>query len=317
MADTSTPAKAVSYSGRGGYDVVGVSERSVRPAGQGEVRIRVSAAAVNPTDILLRDPGHGTIEPPLTPGMDAAGVIESVGPGVTRLSVGDEVMAAVSPLRPEGGAQAALIVVPAASVVTKPQGIGLKEAATLPMNGLTAFYAIEHAALSPGDVFAVSGGAGWLAYLAIVLAKQQGLRVVTDAKAEEIEAVKDYGADIVVERSDDFAGAVRAQVPEGVGALLDTALLGDKAFGAIRDGGIYIPVRGWTGPEADRGIKVKRVMVPEVLERTEWLERIRDLAAQGTLVPRIAAEFAPEAAVDAQKRLQAGGIRGRLVVVFD
>src|SRR5436305_14742384 len=101
----------------GGPEVLEVGERKVREAGPGEVRISVRAAAVNPTDIGLREHGGGELPPPWTPGMDAAGVIESVGPEVDRLAPGDEVMAALTPRRPEGGAQAELIVAPAASVV--------------------------------------------------------------------------------------------------------------------------------------------------------------------------------------------------------
>jgi NADPH:quinone reductase-like Zn-dependent oxidoreductase len=112
--------KAVTYSGRGGYEVIAVTDRAVRPPKAGEVRIKVAAAAVNPTDVLLRDPGRGNLASPIIPGMDAAGIVEAVGSGVSRLAVGDEVMAALTPGRPEGGAQAAYIVVPAASAVHKP-----------------------------------------------------------------------------------------------------------------------------------------------------------------------------------------------------
>ena len=68
-------------------------------------RIKVAAAGINPTDVLLRDPGLGNLAPPLTPGMDASGTVEATGAGVSRLAVGDEVMAALTPMRPEGGAQ--------------------------------------------------------------------------------------------------------------------------------------------------------------------------------------------------------------------
>ena len=135
---TEATAKAVTYSSRGGYEVVGVGQRLVRPPGTGEVRIRVKAAAINPTDVLLRDPGQSGVALPMTPGMDAAGVVEAVGAGVSRLAVGEEVMAAVLPTRPEGGAQASMIVIPVASAVRKPTGATLTEAATVPMNGLTA-----------------------------------------------------------------------------------------------------------------------------------------------------------------------------------
>ena len=163
--------KAVTYKALGGPEVIEIVERTVRAPATGEVRIEVKAAAVNPTDILFRDPGFGdqfggdTF--PIVPGMDAAGIIESVGPGVSRLHAGEKVMAAVMTVRPEGGAQAQHIVVPAASVVPIPAGVSLAEASTLPMNGLTALNALELAALKKGQILAVSGGAGLLAYYAI------------------------------------------------------------------------------------------------------------------------------------------------------
>jgi NADPH:quinone reductase-like Zn-dependent oxidoreductase len=317
-ADPTAPVvgEAVTYKARGGYDVIAVTERSIRLPEAGEVRIKVAAAAVNPTDILLRDPGLGNLPPPLTPGMDAAGIIEAVGSGVTRLAVSDEVMAAVTPMRPEGGAQAAYIVVPAASTVHKPNRTTLVEAATLPMNGLTALYALDIASLAPGQTFAVSGGAGWLAYQAIVIAKRQGLRVIADAKVAEFELVRGYGADVVVERGPGFADAIRREVPDGVDALLDTALLAEKSFPAIRDGGTYIPVRGWGDKPSERGIRIKPVLVNEVLARTDWLDALRELVESGHLMPRIAAEYTPHQVADAQRSLMAGGVRGRSVIVF-
>lgn len=193
--------------------------------------------------------------------MDAAGVVEAVGPDVSRLRVGDEVMAAIMPRRPEGGAQARHVIAPAASVVAVPEGAALTEASTLPMNGLTALRALELAALPPGRTLAVSGGAGLLAHYAIAAAKRQGLIVVADARREEVEVVRGYGADVVVARGPDFAGAVREAVPGGVDALLDTALLGEPAFGAIRDGGVYLPVRGWSASPGQRDIEIRPVFV--------------------------------------------------------
>lgn len=97
--------RAVGIPEPGGPEVLTVVDREVRDAGPGEVRIAVRAAAVNPTDIGLRQRGGGSLAAPWTPGMDAAGTIESVGSGVEHLAVGEAVMAAVNPRRPEGGAR--------------------------------------------------------------------------------------------------------------------------------------------------------------------------------------------------------------------
>ena len=311
--------RAVTVEKTGGVDVLRVTRRSVRAAGPGEVRIAVRAAAVNPTDILVRQRGAGPgLPPPWIPGMDAAGVVESVGPGSDkgRLRVGEEVMAVATPRRPEGGAQIEQLVVPAASVVAAPRGVTLAQAATLPMNGLTAWLGLEMAGLSPRQTLAVSGGAGWLAYLVIVLAKQRGLRVLADAKPAEEELVRGYGADVVVARGEGFCAALRGAVPGGVDGLFDTALLGRAAFPAIRDGGVYVPVRGWDGSPAERGIRIEPVMVSEALERTDWLTALADLATRRVILLRVAAEYPVERVADAQAAMAAGGLRGRAVLTF-
>jgi len=309
-------SEAVTYLGLGGHEVIKVLERAVRAPAVDEVRIKVKAAGVNPTDILSRTPGYGKPNEHFVPGMDASGVIESVGSGVSRLHAGQAVMAAVLPRRPEGGGQAQYIVVPAASVVPIPEGASLIEAATLPMNGLTALGALDLASLKAGETLAVSGGAGFLAHFTIAAAKRQGLKVIADAKPEETDLVRGYGADVVVVRGPGFAKAIRREVPEGVDALLDTALLGEKTFGAIRDGGVYIPVRGWTGGESDRGIEIKPVWVDTLLERTDWLEILREMVTASEIKLRVTGQYSPEEAANAQRAVEAGGLRGRPVIIF-
>jgi NADPH:quinone reductase len=309
--------RAVAIPTPGDPDVIEVIDIPARKPGAGEVRIAVKAAAVNPTDIGLRQRGGGDLPAPWVPGMDAAGIVESVGPDVDRLGVGDEVMAAVSPRRPEGGAQQELLVVPAASVVPIPDGATLTEAATLPMNGLTARLGLELLGLKAGDTLAVTGGAGQLASYVIPLAKEHGLRVIADAKPEDEELVRSFGADVIVPRGQGFTDAVLEAAPDGVDGLYDTALLRRAAFPAIRDGGQIVVVRGWDGDEVeDRGIRVHPVMVATALERTDWLEELRRLASEGRLKLRVAKEFPPEEAAEAQRLMDAGGLRGRAVIVF-
>jgi NADPH2:quinone reductase len=310
--------RAVVITKPGALDVLDVADRPAREPASGEVRIAVKAAAVNPTDIGVRQRGGGDdLGPPWVPGMDAAGEVESVGPEVDRLQVGDRVMAAVSPRRPEGGAQQELLVVPAASVVPIPDGASLPEAATLPMNGLTALRGLDMLGLGSGETLAVAGGAGLLGSYVIPIAKERGLRVIADAKPEDEELVRGFGADVVVPRSGSFPDAVREVVPDGVDAVYDTALLYREAFGAVRDGGQVVVVRGWDGNEVEeRGIRVHPVMVFRVLERTDWLEELRALASAGKLKLRVAREYPPEQAAEAQRAMDAGGLRGRAVIVF-
>lgn len=308
--------RAVGITAPGGPEVLQVVEREVRPPGPGEVGILVRAAAVNPTDIGLRQMGDPAHPPPWIPGMDAAGVIDQLGEGVDRLRLGQAVMAAVTPRRPEGGAQAELLVAPAASVVPVPVGATLPQAATLPMNGLTALAGLDLLGLQAGRTLAVTGGAGLLASYVIPLAKERGLRVIADAKPDDEELVRGFGADVVVPRGEGFVDAVREAAPDGADGLYDTALLHDAVFGAIRDGATMIVVRGWSPDATPRGVVVKGVGVSRVLDRTDWLEELRRLATAGRLELRVAGQYPPERAADAHRAMEAGGLRGRAVIVF-
>ena len=292
-------------------------DRDVREPGPGEVRLAVRAAAVNPTDIGLRARGEATIPPPWIPGMDAAGTVESVGAGVEGLAVGDEVMAVTTPRRADGGAQSELLVVPAASVVPIPAGATIEQAATLPMNGLTAFRGLELLDLDAGATLLVTGGAGLLASYVIPIAKLQGLRVLADAAPADEELVRSFGADVVLPRGDELVAAALAEAPGGVDAVYDTALLGRRAFPAIRPGGAMAYVRTWDGDDVEDGITIRPVRVAEVLERTDWLRELSDLASRGVLALRVAATFPPERAADAHRQMEAGGLRGRAVIVFN
>lgn len=333
-------ARAVGITGPGGYDKLTVVTRQVRAPGAGEVRIAVKAATVNPTDLILRNTGIGgvskaggafvsgphsagakaaydpTLPPPWTPGMEAAGIVEAVGTGVDDLSVGDKVMTVVAPRRPEGGAQAGLLIAPAASTVRIPDGVDLHQAGAIPMNGLTALLGLELLGLQPGDTLAVTGGAGVLSSYIIPIAKQNGLIVVADAKREDEALVRSFGADVVVPRSDDFVAAVRRFNPDGVDGLFDTALRLGAVLGAIRDSGVMTTVRGWEPDQAVRGIQVKPVWVVRVLERTDWLNQLRILVSEGTIAARIVTEFPPERIADAHRLVDAGGLRGRIVITF-
>ena len=311
-----TTARAVGITRPGGPEVLAVVEREVREPGPGELRIAVGAAAVNPTDIGLRQRGADELPPPWVPGMDAAGAVESVGAGVVHVAAGDAVMAVVAPRRAEGGAQGALVVVPAASVVPVPDGMTPAQAATLPMNGLTALHGLALLGLVEGQTLLVTGGAGLLASYVIPIAKRRALRVLADAAPKDEALVSSFGADVLLPRGDALVAAVRTEVPEGVDAVFDTALLRRAMFPAIRQGGALAVVRTWDGDDVEQGIRIEKVQVWTVLERTDWLQEVRELAGEGVLLPRVAGTYPPEAAGDAHRRLEAGGLRGRDVIVF-
>ena len=303
----------------GDPDVLTLADRPVREPGPGEVRVTVAAAAVNPTDLTTRSGAaaarYPDVELPIVPGMDGAGVVDAVGPGVDRLSVGDRVMVVVQPMRPDGGTYQSSLVLPAASAVAVPEGASLEEAATLSRNARTAVEALALLDLPRGATLLVTGGAGWLATLAMPLARERGLRVIADARPDEHDAVLGHGADEVVERGDGLVDGVRERAPDGVDGVLDAALVGPAVFGAVRDGGGWAVVRGQDDP-TERGIVRHPVWVRDRLEDTAALEHVRDLASAGVLPMTVAGRYPAARAADAHRRQEAGGVRGRLVLTF-
>lgn len=137
--------KVVGVETFGGPRALAVHEVPEVHAGAGSVRIAVRAFAVNPTDTGVRagerDSSKATA--PYVPGMDAAGVIDEVGPDVEGWSVGDEVMAIALPLTGHGGAYVEYLVAPVGSFTRIPRGTTIEEASTVPMNGLTAIQMLE------------------------------------------------------------------------------------------------------------------------------------------------------------------------------
>jgi NADPH:quinone reductase-like Zn-dependent oxidoreductase len=311
--------RAVGVTEFGGPEALSVVEIPERHAGPGEVRVRVTAATVNPTDLFVRNGARarmfGDIPPPYVPGMDVAGVLDEIGAGVeTDLVPGDHVMAIVLPRGAHGG-YAERLVLPAESVARAPRGVGDVAASTLPMNGLTARLALDRLALTPGSTIAVTGAAGAFGGYVVQLARQAGLRVVADAAPKDEQLVRDLGAQIVVRRGDDVADRVREEVPGGVDGLADGALFDARALPAIRDGGGLVTVRGWPGP-GERGITVHPIFVGEYARERAKLDELRALVEKGVVTLRVAATFPPERAAEAHRLLEAGGTRGRMVITF-
>ncbi|MEY8039995.1 NADP-dependent oxidoreductase [Saccharopolyspora cebuensis] len=303
----------------GGPEALRVVEVPERHAGPGEVRVRVRAAAVNPTDTYVasgdRKKAQQEQEPPYVPGMDVAGVLDEIGEGTsTDLAVGEHVMAIVVPSGSHGG-YAESLVLPAGSVVRVPAGADDVAASTLPMNGLTARRALDLLALRPGQVLAVTGAAGAFGGYVIQLAKAEGLRVIADAAPKDEELVRELGADVVVPRGDDVAERIREVEPDGVDAVADGAVQNELVLPAVRDGGAVATVRFWRG-EAERGIALHPVLVVDYAEERELLDRLRAQVEDGTLTLRVARTFPAEQAAEAHRTLAAGGTRGRLVLEF-
>lgn len=302
----------------GGPDSLQVVELPDPEAGIGKVRLRVWAASVNPTDTFHTTGARAEMlskePPPYVPGMDVAGVIDQVGEGVTQFAVGDQVMGIVIPHGQHGG-YSEKIVLPAESVAFMPKDVTFAEAASLPMNGLTAQLTLDLLDLPVGATLAVTGAAGAYGGYVVQLAKAAGLTVVADASDADQVLVHSLGADFVVPRGPDVAAAIRMIVPDGVDAIADGSVQEAAVLPAVRGGGKFASVRGFQG-EMERDITHHQVWVREYWRAHVQLDRLGRLVEEGALTLRVARTFGPEEASEAHKLLAAGGVRGRLVLEF-
>ncbi|SDN27113.1 NADP-dependent oxidoreductase [Streptomyces wuyuanensis] len=319
--------KAVAVWEYGGAEKLQLVDLPAPHAGPGQMRVRVHAATVNPADFLLREGAidamlSGRLPPPYRPGMEAAGVVDEIGPNaVTDLHIGDRVMAIVIPIDPSGGAYAEYIVLDPRQVGRAPAGSTHAEAATLPMNGLTSRLALDVLSLVADNWLAVTGATGAVGGYAVQLAKVDGLRVVADAAPADEDLVRTLGADHVVARGPDLAGRIRASVPDGVAAVVDAALLGSDVVPAIRPGGQLAVVRrvgdrGVVSSRQHSDVTVRDVWVPEYRYARDKLDSLRLLAEEGKLSLRVAQEYPASHAAEAHRRFEAGGVRGRLILTF-
>ncbi|MGW4893208.1 NADP-dependent oxidoreductase [Kitasatospora sp. NPDC004240] len=302
-----------------GPDALEVVDVPVPEAGPGQVRIRVEAAGVNPVDLVTRAgvlAGAGLMPPREVVGIgwDVAGVVDRVGPGVSGFAPGERVVGLRDLLDVPLGAYAEYLVLDATALAPAPEGVSSTEAATLPLNGLTALQALDLLDLPPGATLLVTGAAGGVGGFAVELAALRGLRVVATAGAADEPAVRALGAEWFVPRdagADDLAAAVRALVPGGVDGALDAAVLGVAALGAVRTRGAFVAVTGGA-PAGLRGIRVSTVWIAA---DGAALAGLSALAAEGRLTLRVAGTLPLERAAEAHRRLEKGGLRGRLVLL--
>ena len=311
--------RAIGVLVHGGPEVLEVIDLPEIHAGPGQVRLRVHAATINPTDVMTRNGSRAEQQkidpPPYVPGMDVAGIVDEVGEGVaTGIKIGDAVMGMVVTKGSHGGYREQ-IVLDARSVVLAPAGTTHVAAATLPMNGLTARRSLDLLGLSPGQTLAVTGAAGCYGGYVIQHAKADGLTVIADASKADEELVASLGPDIIVRRGDDVAARIRERFPDGVDGLADGAVLTARAIPAVRDGGAFTSVRGFKG-DGQRGIEFTTTFVRDYEGEFEKLNNLRQLADSGAITLRVAETYAPEQAPEAHRRLEAGGTRGRLVIEF-
>ncbi|MEQ8335618.1 zinc-dependent alcohol dehydrogenase family protein [Nisaea sp.] len=165
----------------------------------GHVLVRVAATSVNTVDTMIRQMGQENL--PISPdlpavlGMDFAGIVEAVGEGVTGFAPGDEVYGCAGGLMDLQGALAEYILADSKLIAHKPKSLSMREAAALPLVGITAFEGLQRANVGAGQKVLVHGGAGGVGHVAVQLAKHSGAEVyATVSGGEQAAIVEGYGA---------------------------------------------------------------------------------------------------------------------------
>jgi NADPH2:quinone reductase len=172
--------KAVRVHEFGGTEALRYEDAPVPEPGEGEVRVKIEAAGLNFIDIYHRT-GSYPGKPPITPGVEAAGIVDAIGPGVTLVKPGDRVAYAM-----QQGAYAEFAVVPAWQLVPVPDQISAQQAAAVLLQGMTAYY-LSHSTypLDQDDTALIHAAAGGVGHLLVQLAKQRGSRIIATVSTEE------------------------------------------------------------------------------------------------------------------------------------
>lgn len=283
--------KSVGFHAFGGVDELQMITRPMPVAGPDQVVVKVAAAAINPTDLMMLSGAQAgmmtALHPPYVSGMEFSGHIHALGAGVD-LPLGQAVMGLVNPRRPEGGSHSDYVVVPAASIVPVPEGADLIAAAAIPMNGVTALMALELTRLTAGAHLLVTGGTGILGGMILRLARLKGIIVWAGGRPEEADLLRDLGASHVLPRdSADLLAALAQARPQGVDAMIDTALIGAGLTRAVADGGRSVSVR-LSAPIADPRLENLYVGIVNGMQRQDLLAELAALLARGEIAPRIA-----------------------------
>lgn len=303
--------KAVRFSEYGGIDVLDVVDLPRPEPGPGQVLVQVKAAGINPGEAKIREGLLHSRWPATFPsgeGSDLAGIVADLGPGVTGVAVGDEVIGFTD----NRASQAEYAVVEAANITQKPSAVPWPVAGALNVVGATAYAAVRAVGLAAGDVLAVSGAAGGVGSIAVQLARLAGAKVIGIAGPANHDWLSGHGV-IPVSYGAGVADRIRSAADGDLDAFIDTfgadyvqiALdLGvDPAridtivnFGAVQQFGVKAE-----GNAAGAGAKT--------------LAELADLVAAGKLEVPITATFPLSQVREAYARLAEGHVRGKIVLL--
>lgn len=226
----------------GGPECLELAEVAKPEVGHGQVLVRIHAASVNPVDIKIREGLPIGPELPAILGADLAGVVEAIGAGVTGFAIGDEVYGCAGGVKGQGGTLAQYIAADARLLAPKPKTLSFREAAALPLVSITAWEAVERAAIKANQDVLVQGGLGGVGHIAVQLARHAGARVSTTLSARgDASLAQALGADEVIDFSAESVADYVQRITRGRGfdVIIDTVggqnLL--KSFEAAAIGG--------------------------------------------------------------------------------
>ncbi len=278
--------------------------------GQGEVRVRLQATSINPVDWKIRSGAakdRFPLDLPEILGVDLAGEVDEVGPGVTNWQKGQRVMAKAN------GTYAEYTTAKADVLAPIPDALSFEQAAALPLVLTTGAQLIERAArVQPGQTVLVTGALGGVGRTAVHVAKQHGAKVIAGVRASQREEAAKLGAQQVV----------ALDVPEEMGhlhdldAVADTVggVVGEHALKTLRDNGVFASVVGGPKNPPERGIRVEAMMAVPDASRLE--ELAFDVAGGALHIP-IAKTFPLEQIQEATRVAEKGGAGGKVIVTID
>ena len=304
--------------------------------GPGEVLVRVQASSVNPVDLMVRQGFFRAVQEyrfPAVFGRDLAGEVETIGPGVTRYAPGDRVFGFVKRDYIGDGTFGERVCVPEAQFIARvPPSISMATAGVLGLSGVTALECVVAAAAGPARIILINGAAGGVGSFAVQLARAFGARVISTARSGvAAEHLKRLGAEwILTSAGDDLAGRVRAVAPGGVDGFIDlvkhvdSAVMGvgeDEAHvrfarlcqGVLRAGGPAVSVTNGGVSELMDSIPFHNL---HSTPTPESLDRLAELVANGRVRAPIDRTFGFEELPAAFERLRAGGVCGKISIVF-
>ncbi len=303
----------------GGPDRFELSDLPKPTPGPGQVLVRVVAASVNPVDYKIRQSGSWAGVPmPAILGYDAAGVVEALGTGAKRFKPGDEVFYSAR-IFGRQGTYAEYHVEDEEILALKPKALSFEQAAAVPLAAITAYDSvITFFGTKPGDTVLIHAGAGGVGHFAVQLAKAAGARVLATGRSVNTELIKGFGADEVIDYQKlSFEDeALRLTGGRGVDAAFDTVggNTVSRSIQAVRPYGKLATVVSLEGSLA--GMQAKNLTLYfGFMERTEAkIQTMATLIERGQLWPAIDSVFGLDQVAAAHERLEAGGIKGKIVI---